>query len=40
MLTEYYEKTKKGFPKKARERYQYLPEEETYKKHQYACEQY
>ena len=40
MLTEYYQKYKERFSKKARERYQNLSEEEKNKKRQYTRERY
>ena len=40
MLTGYYQKNKKGLPKKARERHQNLSEEEKNKNRQYARERY
>ena len=39
MLTEYYQKAKKGFPKR-RERYQDLSEEEKERKRQYGHKRY
>ena len=40
MSARYYQKNKERLQKKARERYQDLPEEEKNKKQEYGCEQY